>query len=228
MYRSEKRDVGEMMGGRGIGLDSWSWLLDDKVMDMGLSIQQKYICEKVFDLLKMLFDPFINGVAGLHDRHRDMRLNVDNMSYEDYMLYDPFINGVADLHDRHRDMRLDVDNMSYEELLALEERIGEVQTRLTEDVILKSMKQRKHMLFMDTAIVSSQQASVKGESSPIKRLSDVLSISEQVINGNVETAGSSWWTLSICLSIMSRSWIVNVGIEEKMPMEFRRKRTTSS
>lgn len=30
----------------------------------------------------MLFDPFINGVAELHDRHRDMRLDVDNMSYE--------------------------------------------------------------------------------------------------------------------------------------------------
>ncbi|GKE64616.1 hypothetical protein Tco_1518777, partial [Tanacetum coccineum] len=55
------------------------------VMDMGLSSQQKYICEKVFDILKdyMLFDPFINRVADLHDQHRDMRLDVDNMSYED-------------------------------------------------------------------------------------------------------------------------------------------------
>nr|GEU97288.1 hypothetical protein [Tanacetum cinerariifolium] len=96
----------------------------------------------------MLFDPFINGVADLHYRHRDMRLDVDNMSYEDYMLYDPFINRVADLHDRYQDIRLDVDNMPYEELLSLEERIGEVKTGLTKDVILKSMKQRKHMLFM--------------------------------------------------------------------------------
>lgn len=30
----------------------------------------------------MLLDPFINGVAEMHDRHRDMRLDVDNMSYE--------------------------------------------------------------------------------------------------------------------------------------------------
>ncbi|KAI7748365.1 hypothetical protein M8C21_021632 [Ambrosia artemisiifolia] len=67
---------------------------------------------------------------------------------EDYMLFDPFINGVAELHDRHRDLRLDVDNMSYEELLALEERMGNVNTGLSEEVILKSMKQRKHIAFM--------------------------------------------------------------------------------
>ena len=31
----------------------------------------------------MLFDPFIyHGMAEIHDRHRDMRLDVDNMSYE--------------------------------------------------------------------------------------------------------------------------------------------------
>lgn len=72
----------------------------------------------------------------------------ENLRAEDYMLFDPFINGVAELHDRHRDMRLDVDNMSYEELLALEERIGNVNTGLSEEIILKSMKQRKHIAFM--------------------------------------------------------------------------------
>lgn len=30
----------------------------------------------------MHIDPFIDGFAELHDRHRDMRLDVDNMSYE--------------------------------------------------------------------------------------------------------------------------------------------------
>lgn len=31
----------------------------------------------------VLFDPFIyDGAADMHDRHRDMRLDVDNMSYE--------------------------------------------------------------------------------------------------------------------------------------------------
>lgn len=30
----------------------------------------------------MLIDPFINGFAEMNDRHRDLRLDVDNMSYE--------------------------------------------------------------------------------------------------------------------------------------------------
>ncbi|KAA8528514.1 hypothetical protein F0562_035869 [Nyssa sinensis] len=53
--------------------------------------------------------------------------------------------GMADIHDRHRDMRLDVDNMSYEELLALEERIGYVNTGLSEETILKHLKRRKYL-----------------------------------------------------------------------------------
>lgn len=72
----------------------------------------------------------------------------ENLRAEDYMLFDPFINGVAELHDRHRDLRLDVDNMSYEELLALEERIGTVNTGLCVEIILKSMKQRKYIALM--------------------------------------------------------------------------------
>ncbi|KAL6844068.1 hypothetical protein ACP4OV_025741 [Aristida adscensionis] len=51
--------------------------------------------------------------------------------------------GGADTHDRHRDMRLDIDNMSYEELLALEERIGNVNTGLSDDAVTKLLKQRK-------------------------------------------------------------------------------------
>ncbi|XP_028088088.1 E3 ubiquitin-protein ligase MBR2-like [Camellia sinensis] len=75
----------------------------------------------------------------------------ENLRAEDYMLFDPFINGAAELHDRHRDMRLDVDNMSYEELLALEERIGNVSTGLSEETIMKSMQQRK---YLSIAVVS--------------------------------------------------------------------------
>lgn len=38
-----------------------------------------------------------------------------------------------DLFDEYRDLRLDIDDMSYEELLALEDRIGKVNTGLSED-----------------------------------------------------------------------------------------------
>ncbi|KAK2380611.1 RING/U-box superfamily protein [Trifolium repens] len=73
----------------------------------------------------------------------------ENLRAEDYMLFDPFLyHGMAEMHDRHREMRLDVDNMSYEELLALEERIGDVSTGLSEDMINKFMKQRFHMSLM--------------------------------------------------------------------------------
>ncbi|XP_031490994.1 probable E3 ubiquitin-protein ligase ZFP1 [Nymphaea colorata] len=51
----------------------------------------------------------------------------------------------GELVDQYRDMRLDIDNMSYEELLALEERIGNVKTGLSEESISKCMKIRKHV-----------------------------------------------------------------------------------
>ncbi|KAI3788789.1 hypothetical protein L2E82_01565 [Cichorium intybus] len=38
----------------------------------------------------MIFDPFINGVSEMHDRHLDMKLDVDNMSYEVYS-WEPII-----------------------------------------------------------------------------------------------------------------------------------------
>ncbi|KAH9310060.1 hypothetical protein KI387_037971, partial [Taxus chinensis] len=68
------------------------------------------------------------------ERHNDL------MS-EDVLLFDQSaFYGAVDLHDRHRDMRLDVDNMTYEELLALEERIGNVSTGLTEESVSKCLK----------------------------------------------------------------------------------------
>ncbi|KAF7840824.1 E3 ubiquitin-protein ligase MBR2 isoform X1 [Senna tora] len=75
----------------------------------------------------------------------------ENIQAQDGLLFDPSIlqvHGMAELHDRHRDMRLDVDNMSYEELLALEERIGDVNTGLSEDIIMKSMKERVYVPVM--------------------------------------------------------------------------------
>ncbi|XP_066344674.1 probable E3 ubiquitin-protein ligase HIP1 isoform X2 [Miscanthus floridulus] len=61
---------------------------------------------------------------------------------ENVRLESIFYGGV-DIHDRHRDMRLDIDNMSYEELLALQERIGNVSTGLSEEDVIKLLKQRK-------------------------------------------------------------------------------------
>uniref|UniRef100_A0A0E0DJ61 RING-type E3 ubiquitin transferase n=1 Tax=Oryza meridionalis TaxID=40149 RepID=A0A0E0DJ61_9ORYZ len=57
--------------------------------------------------------------------------------------FESIFYGGVDIHDRHRDMRLDIDNMSYEELLALEERIGNVSTGLSEEEATKLLKQRK-------------------------------------------------------------------------------------
>ncbi|KAJ4716295.1 E3 ubiquitin-protein ligase MBR2-like [Melia azedarach] len=81
----------------------------------------------------------------------------ENLRIEDYMLFEPFIyHGLAEMHDRHRDMRLDVDNMSYEELLALEERIGDVSTGLSEEMIMKIMKQKKY-IFIEIESPSDQE-----------------------------------------------------------------------
>lgn len=76
----------------------------------------------------------------------DLMRRGEDLQPEDVHLFDryPYFGG-ADLLDRHRDMRLDVDNMSYEELLALEERIGDVSTGLSEETILKLLKQRKYV-----------------------------------------------------------------------------------
>ncbi|GMH23117.1 hypothetical protein Nepgr_024960 [Nepenthes gracilis] len=47
--------------------------------------------------------------------------------------------GSRNLFDQHREMRLDIDNMSYEELLVLGERIGSVNTGLSEDLLPKCL-----------------------------------------------------------------------------------------
>ncbi|XP_022857464.1 probable E3 ubiquitin-protein ligase RHG1A isoform X2 [Olea europaea var. sylvestris] len=51
-----------------------------------------------------------------------------------------FLSGLSHYYDQHRDMRLDIDNMSYEELLALEERIGNVSTALSEEEVSKCLR----------------------------------------------------------------------------------------
>ncbi|XP_060201592.1 probable E3 ubiquitin-protein ligase ZFP1 isoform X2 [Lycium barbarum] len=47
--------------------------------------------------------------------------------------------GSRSMFDQHRDMRLDIDDMGYEELLALGERIGHVNTGLSEELISKCL-----------------------------------------------------------------------------------------
>ncbi|CAL9151864.1 unnamed protein product [Musa hybrid cultivar] len=70
----------------------------------------------------------------------------DNLMLEDVLLFEQSVfAGGANFHDRFRDMRLDVDNMSYEELLALGERIGNVNTGLSEEKILNCLRQRKYV-----------------------------------------------------------------------------------
>ncbi|KAI7740494.1 hypothetical protein M8C21_030452 [Ambrosia artemisiifolia] len=69
----------------------------------------------------------------------------ENLRFEDVMILDQSVfYGMTGIHDRHRDMRLDIDNMSYEELLALEERIGNVNTGLTEEKVSKCLKQKTY------------------------------------------------------------------------------------
>ncbi|KAL3843913.1 hypothetical protein ACJIZ3_001316 [Penstemon smallii] len=97
------------------------------------------------------------ALAAYEGRHRVIRQVLSAMrrgvhlQAEDYVLIDPFINGFAELHDRHRDLRLDVDSMSYEELLALEERIGDVNTGLSEENIKVSMNRRNYAAKIDVS-----------------------------------------------------------------------------
>ncbi|CAL0333738.1 unnamed protein product [Lupinus luteus] len=56
------------------------------------------------------------------------------------------VDDVALLVDHHRDMRLDIDDMSYEELLALGERIGNVSTGLSEEMITTQMKIKTYLV----------------------------------------------------------------------------------
>ncbi|KHG18563.1 E3 ubiquitin ligase BIG BROTHER -like protein [Gossypium arboreum] len=58
-----------------------------------------------------------------------------------------FYEEVGNLIDHHRDMRLDIEDMSYEELLALGERIGNVNTGLSEEMIRRKLKTRSYSTF---------------------------------------------------------------------------------
>ncbi|KAK8448487.1 hypothetical protein SEVIR_7G019200v4 [Setaria viridis] len=85
----------------------------------------------------------ISELRNVFDQFRQGR----NARLEDLLLIDrSLIMRRANLVDRHRDMRLDVDNMSYEELLALGERIGYVNTGLSEEKIMSTLTQWKYAI----------------------------------------------------------------------------------
>jgi hypothetical protein len=68
-----------------------------------------------------------------------------DLTYEQLvMLEATLLFGGMGLRDQHSDLRLDVDNMSYEELLALEERIGNVSTGVTFEVIHQRLKRSQY------------------------------------------------------------------------------------
>lgn len=73
------------------------------------------------------------------------------------------VDDVTLLVDHHNDMRLDIEDMSYEELLALGERIGKVNTGLSEEMITSQMKTKSYLLLATNAINLEEAASEEQE-----------------------------------------------------------------
>ncbi|KAK4835669.1 hypothetical protein QYF36_012746 [Acer negundo] len=69
----------------------------------------------------------LSNAVNAHDQMDQMTVNLSHFYVS------------RDLFDQYRDMRLDIDNMSYEELLSLGERIGNVRTGLSNNVISKCL-----------------------------------------------------------------------------------------
>ncbi|XP_021897715.1 probable E3 ubiquitin-protein ligase ZFP1 [Carica papaya] len=69
---------------------------------------------------------------------------LDRMNSETLMMDDRLsLYESRNFFDQYRDMRLDINNMSYEELLALGERIGNVSTGLSKDVISACLRKER-------------------------------------------------------------------------------------
>eukprot|EP00252_Welwitschia_mirabilis_P016335 TRINITY_DN3601_c0_g2_i1.p1 TRINITY_DN3601_c0_g2~~TRINITY_DN3601_c0_g2_i1.p1 ORF type:complete len:822 (-),score=126.29 TRINITY_DN3601_c0_g2_i1:78-2543(-) len=85
----------------------------------------------------------------------------EELTYEQVLMLEAnLLSDGINFHDQHSGMRLDIDNMSYEELLALEERIGNVSTGLTDDAISKCMSKFCYVCpFLN--ISGSQESEVK-------------------------------------------------------------------
>ncbi|TKY75056.1 E3 ubiquitin-protein ligase HIP1 [Spatholobus suberectus] len=134
-----------LSSGSGVNLRSSSWLERQGDSDFGIPYSLRTLAVASEGSSRLVSE--LRNVLGLMRRGGNVR-------FEDVVILDhqSFLSGIADVHDRHRDMRLDVDNMSYEELLDLEERIGNVSTGLSEETVLKHLKQRKHSVEKESQI----------------------------------------------------------------------------
>ncbi|XP_022980208.1 probable E3 ubiquitin-protein ligase ZFP1 [Cucurbita maxima] len=86
--------------------------------------------------------PRVNVAADTTNRHHNLPQLRFLQADEVALLEIPDLYEVGNSVDHHRDMRLDIEDMSYEELLALGERIGNVSTGLTEEIIKAQLKTR--------------------------------------------------------------------------------------
>ncbi|PWA36192.1 zinc finger, RING/FYVE/PHD-type [Artemisia annua] len=77
--------------------------------------------------------PPIVDAMGVHERLGRETLTADQLS---------FYHNSMNFPDQYQDMRLDIDDMSYEELLALEERIGNVSTGLSEEGMFECLSEQ--------------------------------------------------------------------------------------
>ncbi|NP_001132824.1 putative RING zinc finger domain superfamily protein isoform X1 [Zea mays] len=108
---------------------------------------------------------FLSGFMARYRSDLQGELSSLDDSMEDpngYLRFD--VGGIEELenyfifNDRHRGMRMDIDGMSYEELLALGERIGTVNTGLSDDALSACLNRR---LYMPTASGSHEDCERK-------------------------------------------------------------------
>ncbi|CAM0902944.1 unnamed protein product [Alopecurus aequalis] len=138
--RVRKGDGGENAGGGGVrrgtaggagGVDSRR-NADDDVAMVGQAAPREYQT------------PFMSGFLARYRRTFQGGGSLEDGAGDSYWRFD--VEGTEELEnyfmrsDRHRAMRMDIDGMSYEELLALGDRIGTVNTGLSEDALYKCLK----------------------------------------------------------------------------------------
>ncbi|KAL1822143.1 hypothetical protein ACET3Z_008921 [Daucus carota] len=162
VHRSLLSSSGPDSGGQNVNISPPHSHTSDSDQEMPSEGQERHLSHS---RSAMLLDRHVDGASGLSRSLRtlaaasegrsrimteihdvlDLMRRGEGFRFEDLMILDQSVFfGMGDHHDRHRDMRLDVDNMSYEELLALEERIGNVNTGVSEETISSHLKQSKY------------------------------------------------------------------------------------